>query len=646
MKTAESSTYVACVAALAVLGTAFVVFLFSVAPNDISQLLSLPVLFLFALGLTLVRVNTANPSLVLRTLALVALAVFVTATAIQIPNRDYPGLWAGFGVLPTAAALGLAVTIVYGPVTSKFLLGTGVRRLLFGIVIPLAVVFPRLTLFIQPPNGLINLGDTTYHVLDELLAPYNFKMPYGNYTPQYTGVLGWLVFPLRFLPISGEGVMAITVVIANLLNLAVPLLVVAISKRVLPAAPRVLVFSMFVAVYTVCGSDLGYSVQIREFAQFARFVPTLFTIWLILRLFSRTPSARREVRARVAGFGLALSILNGVDHGLTLAAAVGVSLLLLARRGRIASQLVIQLALTALVVLVTYMTVIYLLGQPPSLQSYLGLRSDALDGGVYGAGRISPLGPHVIVLALPVILIALSINQRRAEEPDSQAPVIEFLSLTIGLWILALFVKFLLKDPAGAVEIPTLIVPSFIGGVLLCNSIGFHAVRDSVGGQRLMALPIAFLVSLSLGGIYPSMNVSVRDELKRISGRYLNTNDWSSTPGRNVDGWSPKGLVVENNFLVEIPRMSAPYLEAGRSLGYFGVFGNTVEAVTKVRNLTGIPAPESLRFGDSQRQLACVPVERAKVDIIIVFDTELPCRGYAKVRSEFGERFSVYQRIP
>jgi hypothetical protein len=196
------------------------------------------------------------------------------------------------------------------------------------------------------------------------------------------------------------------------------------------------------------------------------------------------------------------------------------------------------------------------------------------------------------------------------------------------------------------VGMPAFFVTAFLGGAILVGIARADFAHRQPAKMRTTLLPLAFLVSLSAGSIYPTSNVVVGDELRRISGHYLNEIDWSSTPGRTSYGWSREGLAVERNLLSEIESRSKTYLQQGLQVGYFGVFGNTVELVTGVENLTGIPAPESLRFGENQQRLACVPVNGAMVDVIFIYDTTFPCAGYTQIDAFSNDLFRVVKRIP
>jgi hypothetical protein len=615
--------------------------------TDLDILLSLlPLLFVLGVAIGAYQSQERHTPMLYKVASIGSLCLLISAALIRRPESTYPGLWAGFGLQPTATAIAMAITAVFGPADRELLISRKSMRVLVFIILPLVAIAPRLTLFIQPPNGLINLGDTSYHVLDEMLAPLSGLLAYGDYTPQYSGTLGWLLVPLSTLPVTGDQMMLATIILVNLLNLMVPLLVVAIARLAFPEFRRVLMFSAFVAIWTVCGSDLGYSVQIREFAHFGRYTASLFAMWLVLLAILADNKRHGWKQAFIAGLGLAYAALNNVDHGLTLSISSVIGVLLLFALACVSKRLVILLGIGFLTVVLAYLAVLTSFDQQFTVVSYLGLRSDALQGNVYGTTQqVSPFGPNLLVVATPVALVAIAFRYIIRRKEGIPPPQVMFLMISTALWSFSLFIKLVLAAGGNVVGLPAYFVTAFLGCVVLVG-LGQPSRRGGRFFGKGVALPLVFLLSLSVGSIYPSTNVRVMDELKRITGRYVNTIDWSSTPGRNSDGWSRKGLAIEKNFLSEVESRATQYEDAGLSVGYFGVYGNTVELITGVQNLTGLAGPESMRFGIGQQELACRPVDRAGVKVIVVYDSIFPCRGYVKSDLLSDEILSVFQRVP
>jgi len=509
------------------------------------------------------------------------------------------------------------------------------------------VIAPRLLLFVQPPNGLINLGDTTYHVLDELLAPVSGGLPYGSYMPQYTGILGWLFVPIRLFDIEPRTFMALVVAACNLLNLAVPLLVVGITKSVLPKANKTLVFFAFVSLWTVCGSDLGYSTQVREFSHFARLVPSLFALWLLLRSTRGFVFDRLQRHGYLAGLGLSLAILNSADHGFTLAISIMVMLVILTHGDQLFRPFAIQLVIGTSASLLAYLAALSVAGQPFSAKSYIGIRSQAISGGIYESDmRVAAVGPQLLILVLPVLLAALVLLRTKQHQQTPDESVLNVLCLTLAVWSPALLVKFILKDPQSGVEVPSFFALAFISCAVVLAKVDLILIHNFSIRLQIQALPLLFLPALALGSLYPDTKVNVADEVWRIAGQYINQDHWSSPPDRSTEGWTPESLASEDNFLVEVDELSKRAEAKGKSVGYFGVFGNTVELITGVNNLTGIAAPESLRFGARQNDFACKPILTLNPDLIIVYEASFQCPRYSMEDDLSGGTFRVFKRDP
>ena len=146
------------------------------------------------------------------------------------PLASYPELWSGFGIQPVITNLLIVFILLYITGKAKSLNNYSFLRNVYTIYAPIALLITYTPLFIQPSNGLINLGDTTYHVLDEILAPIVGGYPYGDYSPQYSAMLGWLLYPLNLLNLSGATTMVLIIVVCNVLTLLVPVLVALIQK--------------------------------------------------------------------------------------------------------------------------------------------------------------------------------------------------------------------------------------------------------------------------------------------------------------------------------------------------------------------------------------------------------------------------------
>jgi len=557
--------------------------------------------------------------------AMVSLAIVLYSSIVVVPYAPQPGLWSGFGVLSTAAATIFALMTAVKPNISCSLATRVGRRFLLFRAIPLALVAPRLLLFIQPPDGLINLGDTSYHVIDELLAPAAGAMPYSDYSPQYTGMLGWLLLPLKVFGVGGDSLLAVVIVVCNGLNLAVALLVTAVARVMLPNLKRTLTFCAFVAIWTLPGSDLGASTQIREFAHFARFVPALVALLVTLRTMRSVESENASRNFVVSGVVLGISLLNSPETGGTLVLAVALGLLLEGIAHRIGRPKVMFVFVGFSSLILFYIAIAQIRHLPFNLESFVGIRGQALSGSIYSGGLASLVpSPFLIVLSIP-FLMTLCLWQTPISCGTRPTPLGHFPSVVIGTWIVLLATKPMMAPITPGIQ--SLVIPVFLGGVALLGATQDIFLRKKNSLRMFEALPILVILSLPFGAAFPDTRVNVRDELRRISGAVADNTNWSTaSPGRPSDAYARNSVAM--SFVGNVDSINTQLASRDYQIGYFGFFGNSVEELLGIDNVLGIPAPESLRFGKSQRDLACIPVINKSPDFIIVVGADLPCKGY------------------
>lgn len=601
-------------------------------------LLVLPPLLLLGVGIAWAPSRFCDKPWLRCFCALSALGLVTVASSKEDPMPSQLGAWTGFGFTPTIATLVFALLLL---TQQKAPIQKSSRKILVKILklyVPITILFLYSLVYIQPPNGLINLGDTTYHVLDELLAPMLGSFVLSDYSPQYSGMLGWLLFPLKFLSLSGETTMLVVIVVSNIFNLLIPVLVFLIVIEVFPKIPKLITLTSFVLIWGVSGTSRGGSVQLREFAYFGRFVPILFAIWIAVRMLNCRLLYQQKY-ALMTGLVSAFVILGSPDYGLTFIVAFLFSLSMAIHRKWIASRVRHSFLFGTIFGITGYCFVLVLVGKTPSLTSWVGLRSGVKS--LYGGGELEVFGPHLIVMSIAVTSIALGICGARNSSQTKQEISFRVIVLSLGLWILALLIRYLLSPhPIG---LPPLFIPSFLAFTLIMghfqisNHVRIHPL------DRVTILPLLFVSALPVAAFWHFPNP--QDEFRRISGQYVNATNWSSTPGRVSDGWSPNALGIYDDFINKTSTLAQKIPSNDSSIGYFGIFGHTVELLTGVNNVLGIAAPESLRFGPSQEKLACVPVDSQRPRFVIVYLSSFPCLHYKINLMYSQEKFLVYERV-
>ena len=569
--------------------------------------------------------------------ALVALATLFVNTIYVSPLVNNPELWSGFGTRPAVTSLLIVLFSMLALRRTSSLNPHYIVRKTVTLYAPVAALITYVPLFIQPPNGLINLGDTTYHVLDEILAPIVGRYPYGDYSPQYSAMLGWLLYPLKLLNLSGATTMVLIIVVCNVFTLSVPVLVALIQKSLFPKSPFLLTLTMFVVLWAVCGPGLGATVQLREFSHFARYVPALLALYLFIKVFNSPKESLKKSWIVSNGIVLSFAILNSPDVGLALGVALFAALFpSLIKKIVSPLQFCLLFSSTAFFLGFYFLTLV-LLGKRPSLISLIGIRSGMSD--LYPSYDFQLVGPHMVVMGIAVAAIATGAKVRSSETLCVMDYQPRIVSLAVGIWTLILLPKFLLfPHPVG---LPSLFIPAFICAAVI---VGIGKPLDNLKRgniPKLLILPVIFVAAIPIGAIWQHSNPV--DEARRIfTGQSVELG--TSQNSRVVDGWSPEALAEYDDLIDVVTRLSLKYKSVGDSVGYFGLFGNTVELLTGVNSYLGIPAPESLRFGLTQEQLACEPVSRYRPGVIIVYASAFPCMGYVLEAGDIGSPFSIYRR--
>ena len=571
---------------------------------------------------------------------LTSVAVIVLTVSVLDSRISSFKLWAGFGARP---ALTLVVFVICAMVLGQFQSLVAYETFkLQRLKVPLlgglfAMCIPSI---LQHQNGLSNLGDTTYHVLDELLAPSLGAYPYANYTPQYGAVLGLILAPIRFIPFSGSQKMTLVIVVCNIFILLIPVLITEILKLVHPNFSRLTVFVTFVLLYVASGSD-NTNLLTREFSHFSRYLPPLFALWILIRAIRLETSLRKNRWSWAAGMSLGFVVINGLSFGLTFSGICLFWLISMTLVGHIEREVVKRIVLGLSSAVLMYIVVIRIgIGQF-SFSSYLGLSTDALI--LYNFVPMYWIGAHLIVMSLVVWALSLGLQNFRLQPRiwSNEELSIQLTAGVMGSWLLLLLIKYLQAPIRENVHM--YLVPTFIIGALLVAKYlpEFH-ISDSLH-KKLLLTPVFFIALLPLAAVWQTP--SPIDEIRRLTGKYAGSTDWSSTPGRPSDGWSPSALSIYDDFVETSNVLSETLGIDGSTVGYFGFMGHTVELLTGINNYLGIPAPESMRFGKNQELLACAPLRNSSPDYLIVYLSNFPCAGYKRNETLSEEKFDIFERV-
>jgi len=236
---------------------------------------------------------------------------------IEEMSRD--ALWFGFGLFVTLIALAII------PILSRVLTETS-RPLIWyiGIISILIFLVWYLPSLLQPPWGVIDFAHSSL-VVNEILAQGAGVFPLGNFTAQYTSLLGWFIAPIIFFvdPVLSYLVASIWLSLLSVLTISG---VIFLGWKVLPERIRPLSVILTVPLILVKGTSpespfgsitaLFSAIPIRTF-------PLVATGILLLL------ASRNSKFTFMATLGLAsgLSAINNFEFGVPILISVVIVLL-------------------------------------------------------------------------------------------------------------------------------------------------------------------------------------------------------------------------------------------------------------------------------------------------------------------------------
>lgn len=581
-----------------------------------------PLLIAAALGFSFLSLHISKSMRVCNIEGTAAsVVVFLSLLNVDRSTR-YPDLWPGFGIVPTSVIVLSTVILSSSRLREIFRLSERVARSLTWVA-----VLAYVPVFIQPTYGLLNLGDTTYHVLDEILAPVVGRAPYFDYSPQYSAIFGWILKPITFMGFSANATMTGIIVACNVFIVLIVVIGVRVMKLIYPrASVGVLTFAL-VSVWCVSGPWNGSSIQLKEFATFSRYLPFVVVLWAYASVVTSSTSRSKSLKILILGSVLGLALINNPESGGVLAASVGGSFAIPLKTGSVKLSQLVAASVSLLFTVLLFFGVQTIFYGFPSLQSIVGIR---LGGsGLYEFSKLEIIGPHLLALAVAVAVLIVGIRNQLTRPVDGRIQTRSAFQVLLGLSTLLLFTKYFFRPIPQSV--PQFFVPLVLSAFLLVVESGVIERLSSIPKLRLsmVQLPLLALMALPLGAFTQVPNTM--DEFRRVTHDHSNETDWSTSPGRPADGWSVRAInITYDNLFESVALIASDPTISKDHLMYFGWHGNAVELVTSIENGLGIPAPESIRFGGNQPRLACLPIDRKRPKFVIVYRSDFPCPGYQR----------------
>jgi hypothetical protein len=473
------------------------------------------------------------------------------------------------------------------------------------------VVLWTLPSLLQPMDALLNVGDSTEKVLDEIAGWATGNIPGANTSWVHGAFLGIPMLPLNLIEGHGDWKIVVIMLYVNGLVVAVPVVMALIISKCLPKLELVIALAISMTAVTISGDPRNTSL-FQELSFLARgFMPVLLG-FVTLVLFGNVAVNGRPRSRGLVLLGLLASItaLNNYEYGGGAALTVlGISALVAPPDQSRVRQFAIASSgfLSGLIAASAYGA--FFGGN--WIARRLGAWYDVVIG--EASQHSNSGGSSIPTLGVPALYFALSLSVLAyvLHSPRKVWTVSSISGLYFSLWSLLSAPYFLNGGGQGAFRtqfllIPVLLLVVSVAGMMQDSvepSVGFQSQIEDVSQQGwrdltrfepFSMMPLALLAALSVASVVQTPNSLL--ELRRVQ---------TSEPGyRNLDEWSPERL---DWISPEGVRQLAEQYGGAANVGWWFSYGNAIELLTGVENLLGVSGWETMR-SNSQSALGCQPI--------------------------------------
>ena len=564
-------------------------------------------------------------------LFLVVLAILSVAFQSAISGKGkYTYLWNGFGVKLIVCAL-LATALFTTRYPYQILTAIRDRSLLekcLSAVGLFILAFVYLPAFIQPSWGIINIGDATHQVLEEISGPIVGNFPGVNAVSTYTTMLGVPLMSMRLFDVGNQMQMSLVLIWVNVLVLAVPVFMVLIFRRI--SNTKNWLWSVLVVIPTlmVSGSWSAASSNTESLSMIPgrTLLPVMLGYFLVRAAKSDKNIDNVPTTILIGIFSIAVA-MNNIEFGVPALGSMVLVYVILAFHLQRTSRHVLFL-----IVGMTGGFLLYL-GYSLSIKgSYdLDFRIGSYAGKPYSPAELFPiLSVHNVLLSLfGSAIVSAIVRLRRIRLGDHTtglAPAI--CALYFGIWGFASFPYCSYRCVDGLyMSTQVYLIPSIMCGAALCvmHLPKLATLRNESFGERTVRAFHLFLAVFALATVLQAPNPI--DEWNRVLNK-AGSERWASDDLRGpADKWGVDAIDwVRPHEIAEFARR----LES-EDIGYFGYMGNSVELALGLNNLTRINSGEVLLIKGTNRlqELACVGVNEEKPKFVVVYGIEFTCEGYS-----------------
>ena len=525
---------------------------------------------------------------------------------------DY--LWYGYGRRVVVVALLLACCwLSIERFIPKIIRSRVFQLMMLGIIV--AIYLPAL---IQPQWGIINLGDASHQVFEEISGPLVGHFPGMNFVSTYTTLLGIPLLAIRPFPLSSSAQMFLVDGWVNLLVLSVPALLIILCRKV--SAARSWVFSSILVIppLLVSGKWGAASSNTESLSM----IPgrTLLPVGLGLLLATLLPDRERS-KVFLLGVVSVIVAFNNIEFGAPAACAAGFVVIVFHFRTKSRSRY----WLTFMGGLGTSVLLLVLGSLLVAGKYDVWFRIGSYAGKPYSPAEVFPTwSTHNLILGVFATAIVVgSVCLFQTSRPAIAA-------IYFGIWGLASFPYCSYRCLEGmymATQVYLIPAIGAIIGIAGCIQ-GAHTTTGSETTVRRRT-PVSLIIVGSVALACVVQAPQPRDEWRRVLGR-VESAPWASDSRRGVPSEWSTGMIDWLN-----PRevMVASTQVGSQSIGYFGYMGNSVQLATGINNLTRINSSEVLQIKGTKklRELACREVDEVHPEYVLLVGMEFPCQGYVAV---------------
>jgi hypothetical protein len=482
---------------------------------------------------------------------------------------------------------------------------------------------------IQTSRGIINLGDASHQVLEEISGPLVGKFPGVNFISTYTSLLGVPLVVLRPFGLSIEVKMTVVLIWVNLLVLAVPISLVLIARRLYPAAQIPIVAMMITAPILVSGrwGSAASNVESLSMIPGRTLGPVLLGLIVIVRK-NRTASLTARQGAILGCTGV-LVLLNNFEFGF---GALVAAFLLVALESLVdhKPRQLMHFGSGAILGIGLYVAFSLAVAGPYDYR----FRFAQYFGKPYSPAEYFPSWSlHNVILALFCTSIVLGVTQLRISTQSLTCGSVDRsaarAAIYFGLWGILAFPYCAYRCVEGMyMSTQIYLIPAVMcsAAIIRYLAVDWSMMTSWSFTEKIRSLPVLFLIGLGSFSVLQAPNPL--DEWMRVGDQATSANWAVSSDRPPANEWSTNRIDWID---VDI---FTPYRNK-TGVGYFGYMGNSVEIATGLKNLTQINSGEILQIKgtDVVKELACKKTGTLGIDQVLVLGIQNQC--------EFTEGFSM-----